>query len=471
MAFAWVKKLGTPYVEDPIFRENFFKDFCEELKVPYTQEINFDQLIFEVQRRKAIKEHLTRKEKKEGIEERKKLREKRKKKYGYALVDGKRVEVSNYIAEPSSLFMGKGENPLRGHFKRGPRKEDIVLNLSPNAKCPPGKWKKIVWKPNKMWIASWTDKLTGKQKYVWLGDSYHKKQEREKKKFEKAKTLDKNFWKVKAYILKNLTNKDLFRKKIATVCYLISKLNIRVGDEHEEGEADTVGAITLRPEHISLPDKLIHSRELVSFSFIGKDSVKWKIVLPLDSRAIKNLRFFSTHCKKSLFEGITSKDISKFLNEIQRGLTAKVFRTWKISQTVKEYLDERVLKKSDPEWLKILTIKFANLQGAIVANHKRKIPVNYEKRILKKKEKFKKLSKDIHRLKGKGKDITKKVDQLTKLGLTIDFIKASKEYTLSTSLRSYIDPRIIKSYCDKIDLPYEKVYSKALLRKFSWCLG
>ena len=27
MALAWVKKLGTPYVEDPVFEQNFMTDF------------------------------------------------------------------------------------------------------------------------------------------------------------------------------------------------------------------------------------------------------------------------------------------------------------------------------------------------------------------------------------------------------------------------------------------------------------
>jgi len=33
MAVAWVKKLGTEYVEDPVFVKNFFSDFCKALGI------------------------------------------------------------------------------------------------------------------------------------------------------------------------------------------------------------------------------------------------------------------------------------------------------------------------------------------------------------------------------------------------------------------------------------------------------
>ena len=39
---------------------------------------------------------------------------------------------------------------------------------------------------------------------------------------------------------------------VATACYLIDALCLRVGDEKDPDEADTVGATTLRPEHITL---------------------------------------------------------------------------------------------------------------------------------------------------------------------------------------------------------------------------
>ena len=86
------------------------------------------------------------------------------------------------------------------------RKEDITLNLSPDALKPEG-WK-VTWEPNKMYVAKWKDKLTGKVKYVWFSDTAFLKQNREKEKFQKAETLGKQIKQIEAHILKNLTDKD-----------------------------------------------------------------------------------------------------------------------------------------------------------------------------------------------------------------------------------------------------------------------
>ena len=43
---------------------------------------------------------------------------------------------------------------------------------------------------------------------------------------------------------------------------------MRVGDEKDPDEADTVGAITLRKEHIKIVGDTLH------FDFLGKDSVQ-----------------------------------------------------------------------------------------------------------------------------------------------------------------------------------------------------
>ena len=70
--------------------------------------------------------------------ERKVIREANKERYGYAVIDGERCEVGNYTAEPSSIFMGRGEHPWRGRWKEGPSHVDIELNLSPDALRPEG---------------------------------------------------------------------------------------------------------------------------------------------------------------------------------------------------------------------------------------------------------------------------------------------------------------------------------------------
>ena len=52
---------------------------------------------------------MTKEEKKSIAAKRKELREKLKSKYGVAIMDGKEVEVGNYMAEPPGIFIGRGE--------------------------------------------------------------------------------------------------------------------------------------------------------------------------------------------------------------------------------------------------------------------------------------------------------------------------------------------------------------------------
>src|SRR5207244_13349632 len=73
--------------------------------------------------------------------ERKTRREALKAKYGYATVDGKKVEIANWLVEPPGLLMGRGAHPLRGHWKPRVAQRDVILNLDQNSPVPPGEWR------------------------------------------------------------------------------------------------------------------------------------------------------------------------------------------------------------------------------------------------------------------------------------------------------------------------------------------
>ena len=56
---------------------------------------------------------------------------------------------------------------------------------------------------------------------------------------------------------------------------LIFQLALRVGNEKDEDEADTVGCCSLRIEHIKLYDRFEDVGEnVVEFDFLGKDSIR-----------------------------------------------------------------------------------------------------------------------------------------------------------------------------------------------------
>ncbi len=393
MAVAWAKKVGTPYVDDPKFAENFHEDFGKALGLELKPgEVDFTAIIRVVQREREEKQNLPPEVKKAQAAERKAQRDANKEKYGYATLDEQRMELGNYNVEPNSIFMGRGQHPWRGRWKRGPQYEDIELNLSPDALHPPGNWKAIVWEPGTMWIARWTDKLSGKKKYVWPGDASFLKQRKDMEKYEKAHALKEKLDEVKAHIEGNLTTADLKRRKTATVCYLIDRLKFRVGDEKDdEDEADTVGASTLRPEHVCF-----NMDGSVTFNFLGKDSVPMNITAPLPPKVVTNLRDFASGAgKESLFEGINSGHVGDFLKEIMEGLSAKVFRTLYATDAVGGRLAKEIVKPEDPDYVKRQAALRANLEAAIICNHKRTIPKTWQQSLEKKKSHLKQLEAKV----------------------------------------------------------------------------
>ncbi|UCE15823.1 MAG: DNA topoisomerase I [Candidatus Bathyarchaeota archaeon] len=387
MAFAWAKKVGTPYVEDSVFAENFHRDFSKKLGISVKLgEVDYSEVISFVEKERDWKANLSREERKQLATQRKVLRETNKERYGYARVDGNQMEVANYAVEPSSIFMGRGKHPVRGSWKEGPRKENITLNLSPDALKPPGNWKAIVWQPSDMWIARWRDKLTGKMKYVWFSDSSILKQRKDIEKFDKAGEFRRNLARIQKHILSNLDADDLRRRKTATVCFLIDKLKIRVGDEKDPDEADTVGASTIRPEHIRS-----NGDGTVTFDFLGKDSVPHIFRVELPDNVIGNLKEFAANAKanSTLFDGVGSKHVSEFLDEVMAGLSSKVFRTYYASEAVKTKLEKISVKLEDSEYAKKYFATMANLEAAKICNHKRTISKTWESSLEKKKARLK----------------------------------------------------------------------------------
>ncbi|MCZ2855763.1 MAG: DNA topoisomerase I [Candidatus Bathyarchaeota archaeon] len=550
MALAWTKKIGTPYVEDPVFAKNFHRDFSKKLGINVKpNDVDYSEILSVVEEERNWKANLSKKERKQLAIQRKAQREANKDHYGYARVDTVQMEVANYAAEPSSIFMGRGKHPIRGRWKEGPHEEDVELNLSPDAPKPPGNWKAIVWQPNAMWIARWQDKLTDKTKYVWFSDSSNLKQRKDIEKFDKAKTLRRSHKLVQKHIIDNLDADDLKRRKTATVCFLIDRLKIRVGDEKDPDEADTIGASTLRPEHI-------HSNDdgTVSFNFLGKDSVPHIFKVKLPENVIRNLKEFAANAKSTLFDGVRSKHVSEFLDEVIIGLSAKVFRTYYASETVETKLEKTPVKPEDPEYAKKYAATMANLEAAKICNHRRTISKTWQASLEKKKDRLKalknrakeaqaelrqkaieqeekhkeRLRKQEEKLKTMNEKLQNYRQQLTdqkqqgkptgalkkrishqrsairrqkqrlneletnhaermnkqrqrledrmqrdktaidKQRIRIETQRETRDYNLTTSLKSYIDPRIYYKWGRQVDYDWKQYYSKTLQKKFSW---
>jgi len=503
MVYQWAKKKDTPYAQDKVFQKNFTADFAKTLdskfkKISY-EDIDFSSAFKIVDKEKDIKEMMTKEEKKAIAAKRKELREKLKAKYGIAIMDGKEVEVGNYMAEPPGIFIGRGEHPLRGKWKPRVTSKDVTLNMDKEAKkAMKGEWGKIIHDKDSMWLASWMDFLTQKRKYVWLADSSGLKQDRDKAKYEKAVKLANEIDKIQARIVKDLKNKDPKISRIATVCYLIFRTSMRVGDEKDPDEADTVGATTLRKEHIKI------TADTIEFDFLGKDSVRWQETLVVkgeDKQFQENLKKLIEKIKPKdeIFGNITSRHVNVYYSSIVKGLTAKVFRTYLATSVVKKYLVEHDNMKGKTPNEKLYHAKLANLEAAMMCNHKRTIPKTFEQSLQKKRDSLKKREKEKawektkltlkkveastpktdtqkkskeKRIKTLNEQVKKQKlkhkERLEKLELQIDLSEKTRDYNIGTSLRNYIDPRIFKAWTDEVGAEWEKLYTSALQKKFLW---
>ena len=468
MIYQWAKKKDTPYVQDKVFQKNFVSDFAATL-APKFKNISYSDIDFTVaykivDKEKDSRELMTKEEKKALAVQRKKIRDEMKEKYGKAILDGKEVEVANYMAEPPGIFIGRGDHPLRGRWKHRITPEDVTLNLGKEASIPKGTWEKIIHDKDSMWLASWMDDLTQKRKYVWLSDTAGLKQERDKAKYDKALTLASQIAKIKENMIKDMKSKDPKIRKIATACYLIYRTSMRVGDEKDADEADTVGATTLRKEHVKL------ATNSIEFDFLGKDSVRWKETIQVegdDKQFYENLKELVANKKshEEIFDGITSRHVNAYFSGIVKGLTAKVFRTYLATNEVKDYLKKHTSIKSESPNVKLYHAKMANLQAAIMCNHKRTIPKTFENALQKKRE----MLKNIQETKPKTEKQKEKLEERKeKIKLAIDLAEKTKDYNLGTSLRNYIDPRVFKAWTDEIKADWEKLYTAALQKKFLW---
>ena len=502
LVYAWAKKKDTHYVQDSVFQSNYLNDFKKLLPegfqhITSIKDVDFSEAFKLIDHEKKVKEteierirNLSYEEKKKLLSAKRAEREKLKAVYGKAIVDGIDVDIANWLVEPPGIFMGRGQHPLRGKWKPRVRPQDVTLNLGEDASIPEGTWQNVVHDHSSTWLATWMEKLTGKRKYVWLHDSSVLRQNNDKEKYDKAVKLERHIGKVQKEIINRMLNtRDINQKKIATVCYLIFRLAMRVGDEKDPEEADTVGASTLRVEHIKFPCN--NGKQFIEFNFLGKDSVPWQKTLEVNSEDVRglynNLKSFMSDKESGyhIFDGITSGKVNVFLRGIDPrnvpGLTAKVFRTYIATKTLKESLANPPIRvnKNSSQAQKIYVARMANLKAAITCNHKKGIDARnpaskkalekFEESINKKQEIIEELKTRIAEKSWKTEIQKKRLEErLEKVEMHLKLQKETRDYNLGTSLRNYIDPRVMRAWLTYVDLDWDAIYTTTLRCKFKW---
>ena len=475
----YARFIDTPYVESNTFKKNFWKELRptlpDNLGVQSLEQIDFT----------PIKNYLTmEKEKKAGLskEEKEALKKKQDEidePYKYCIIDGVQQQVGNFKIEPPGIFLGRGTHPKIGKIKKRIMPEDVTINLSKDATVPepniPGhKWGEVIHDQSVIWLASWKEEITGKNKYVFTSlDSFFKSKSDESK-FDLARQLKRKANTIREDYEKQLTDENPKNRQLATCLYFIDNLALRVGGSKDtKEEADTVGVTSLRVEHLTLQED-----NVIKLDFLGKDSVRYCRKVPVHSQVYKNLQEFmgNKNKKDELFDLVTPSTLNDYLSSIMKGLTAKVWRTYNASLLFQKELDkikEEKVSEIDPnERLNYLIAMFnqANTAVALLCNHQKAANTSIDNML-------DKIDDRLKELKQKKKKYQEKKDneKAAKIEIKIKTLKLKKEtklkmknVSLGTSKNNYIDPRIIFAFIKKFEIPPEKLFTKVLIKRFEW---
>ena len=378
VATFWAQVIDTDYSKKEIAIRNFTKELRKVLPEKYK---NASLTDFDFT---AIKEYLDKKKEKnknKTTEEKKLDKAKRQKLmdyYGWALVDGSCEKMANFLVEPPGLFRGRGEQPLTGTLKKRIYAEDITLNIGPDEPVPKctqagHSWGEIASNNEGTWLAYY--KVRKHTKYVFLSASSKFKGMSDYKKYEKAKKLKNCIEDIrKDYYKKLKDEKNAENRQLGVATYLIDRLALRVGNEKGEDEADTVGCCTLRVEHIKFEDD-----NYITFDFLAKDSMRYLNTVKIEEIVYENLKKFTKGKDKTddLFDLINAQKLNDYLKGLMEGLSAKVFRTYNASYVLQQQLNKKDFKISDDINEKIAYYNEANKQVAVMCNHQRTVPKNY----------------------------------------------------------------------------------------------
>lgn len=459
------------WTKDKIFNKNFWTGFRTYLSPEHRKifkdfsKIGWGDVVAKIEA-----------EKEKGLSETEKtlkkiLTEEKKREYGYAFLDGVREKVGNFTIEPQAIFYGRGENPNRGRIKAEINPEDVTINVGvddPIPAPPPGhQWGNITHDRNSVWLARWTDSITNDIKYVMFSAEGRFKGESDLGKYEKARKLQKHIDTIRKQYEDDAKSAKSTKMQLGTVLYLIDHFGVRVGNEKKKEEADTVGASTLRVDHIRLnpPNHVI-------FDFLGKDSIRFYKDLEVPDFIYSNFSKLIKGKSKTaqVFNAISASDINEYLKQFDADFSAKVFRTRLASKIMFEALKEvEIPPNSTKQKIKTLFNK-ANVKVADVLNHTRNISKKAKESVEKLNIKLSELKKEKKQKQKEGKSLVQINKRIESAKNSIESKKDVMSVAISTSLTNYIDPRIIVSWSKEQEIDISAIYTSTLMKKFKWAI-
>lgn len=446
-----------------------------------------------------------RKANKEKIAEENKAK---KEKYGKVLVNGVEEPLQSWQVEPEGFFFGRGDSPLSGYWKMS---TDILLNTN-SKNLPialftedgvttekPYKWN-VKWNPDNHAAATYNvlvgiptadgkmkKVLDTKYKMIAFGASSSVKKEGREKKFAAGAELGKSYKKVLDVLEKDFNSKKIDDLGTTIAVFFLFEKGIRIGGK-KETKNGTKGLLSL----VWGKDvKRVGNK--IKFDFYGKDSVR-------DLSEIETVyaEKIEEHWSKFKQLNTDKSDVKEYVANIVPSLdgifTPKLARTAVAAYTAQIALEEMEKKykitKDSTIAMKKLALDEATMMVARRLNHQKGVnKVAEEKRkakfkeseaalkereakmkeaIAKKEEKIKLAKKkgDKEKVKALKEQIDKSKAKLEQAKLSLSSKEKNQNFTSSTAKGAYIDPSILADWCNKVDLPIEKVYSKAQLEQF-----
>lgn len=493
----WSQVIGTDWETKPILRNNFQIKFLELFEknsvVKDLSRCDFSRIAEHMAAQREQRKLRPNEEKKAERE----AKAKQDEAMGYAIVDGVREKMSNYTVEPPGLFRGRGEHPKAGYLKTRLNAEDVTINvgksnLVPKCSIPGHSWKNVVHNDTVTWLAYFKDpNLTfSNVKYVYLSASSKFKGLNDKLKYEKARTLKSLINGIREDYTAKVRGEDNIERQLGTALYLIDVLALRVGNEKSEDEADTVGCCSLRIEHISLEEP-----NLVTLDFLGKDSMRYNNTVKVTPDIFRSLKtcIQGKAASDELFDLISTNSLNDYLKSFMPKLSAKVFRTFNASVTLQHELSRFHGNPSVDEKVQFYTD--ANREVAILCNHQKSTPKNFNEQMDKLQDKLKEkleklaiLEDTLARYKknpayvpraedklptseeSTRKSISRQKTTIKNMEIKLKMKDDNKTIALGTSKINYMDPRITVTWCKRNEVPIEKVFPKTLRAKFIWAM-
>ena len=394
-----------------------------------------------------------------------------KNKYGFVQINGTFEPIMGGGRIMGLRIYNSKKPAINGKIAPHIKPEQVILNLSKNAPIPllkKHKWNKIINEQSSeyCWVIP-ANPTIGIFKPIHGYPLGQFKNINDLCKYEKARKLNKNIKYVVDTYRQFLNSKNIIDKQCATVVYLLETLGIRPGGELSKQETGTYGATTLLVKHITFG-----SDNKITLNFPGKKKVIYNNTITVDTPYIyDNLKQFLVDKtnEKPIFDKIDDTILNIFLKKIDKDLTSKVFRTRLGSSLVNNELKLIKLKSTSSDQEKIMIWMKVNEKIATALNHQRSKAVDNTK-VKKIKDEIKQLKVKLEKYKEDKKTTcvtnTKKTIQNKKIQLS----KSTSKGASSTSLASYIDPRLVVNWTDKVNLDIGKIYSVANQTKFLWAI-